>query len=125
MKRICAPLATLGHPAFRIMIEKFGGCDEYYTEMINAASLLNNGQFENYYTNPQKIYTAGNPIDHLPYKIISVKLKLFKLNRCRRLPGAVIQHAVDTLYLIHNPTGYLAQHLPRKLCSFCSHEIRG
>lgn len=55
MKRICAPLATLGHPAFRIMIEKFGGCDEYYTEMINAASLLNNGQFENYYTNPAPV----------------------------------------------------------------------
>jgi tRNA-dihydrouridine synthase len=34
MKLICAPMATLSHPAFRILIEKFGGCDEYYTEMI-------------------------------------------------------------------------------------------
>ena len=49
MKLICAPMATLSHPAFRVIIEKFGGCDEYYTEMINAPSLLNGGQFEKYY----------------------------------------------------------------------------
>ena len=55
MKLICAPMATLCHPAFRIMIEKFGGCDEYYTEMINAPSLLNNGQFEKYYTDPAPV----------------------------------------------------------------------
>ena len=48
-------MATLCHPAFRIMIEKFGGCDEYYTEMINAPSLLNNGQFEKYYTDPAPV----------------------------------------------------------------------
>ena len=28
---------------------------------------------------PKKIKTAGNPIDYLPYKIISIKLKLFHL----------------------------------------------
>lgn len=55
MKLICASMATLGHPAFRILIEKFGGCDEYYTEMINAASLLNKGQFEKYYINPAPV----------------------------------------------------------------------
>lgn len=55
MKLVCAPMATLGHPAFRILIEKFGGCNEYYTEMINAASLLNNGQFEKYYINPAPV----------------------------------------------------------------------
>ena len=52
MKLICAPMATLSHPAFRMLIEEFGGCDEYYTEMINAPSLLNNGQFEKFYINP-------------------------------------------------------------------------
>ncbi len=55
MKLICAPMATLSHPAFRMLIEKFGGCDEYYTEMINAPSLLNNGQFEKFYTNPAPV----------------------------------------------------------------------
>lgn len=55
MKLICAPMATLSHPAFRMLIEKFGGCDEYYTEMINAPSLLNNGQFEKYYVNPAPV----------------------------------------------------------------------
>ena len=25
MKLICAPMATLSHPAFRVLIEKFGG----------------------------------------------------------------------------------------------------
>ena len=55
MKLICAPMATLSHPAFRMLIEKFGGCDEYYTEMINAPSLLNNGQFEKFYINPAPV----------------------------------------------------------------------
>ncbi|MCR4626182.1 MAG: tRNA-dihydrouridine synthase family protein, partial [Treponema sp.] len=49
MKLICAPMATLSHEAFRRMIEKFGGCDEYFTEMINAGSLLTGGPFEKYY----------------------------------------------------------------------------
>ncbi|MCR4580769.1 MAG: tRNA-dihydrouridine synthase family protein [Treponema sp.] len=52
MKLICGPMATISHPAFRILIEKFGACDEYYTEMINAGSLLNFGPFEKYYIDP-------------------------------------------------------------------------
>ena len=52
MKLICAPMATLSHPASRILIEKFGGCDEYFNEMINAPSLLHGGMFEKYYINP-------------------------------------------------------------------------
>ncbi|HAK68326.1 MAG TPA: dihydrouridine synthase [Treponema sp.] len=48
-KLLCAPMATLSHEAFRRTIEKFGGCDEYFTEMINAPSLLNMGPFEKYY----------------------------------------------------------------------------
>ena len=49
MKLLCAPMATLSHEAFRISVEEFGGCDEYFTEMINASSLLNMGPFEKYY----------------------------------------------------------------------------
>ena len=52
MKLICGPMATISHPAFRILIERFGGCDEYFTEMINAGSLLNFGPFEKYYIDP-------------------------------------------------------------------------
>ena len=52
MKLICGPMATISHPAFRILIEKFGGCDEYFTEMINAGSLVTGGPFEKYYIDP-------------------------------------------------------------------------
>lgn len=52
MKLVCGPMATIGHPAFRKLIEKFGCCDEYFTEMINAGTLLTNGPFEKYYLNP-------------------------------------------------------------------------
>ncbi len=58
-KLICGPMATLSHEAFRRVVEKFGFCDEYYTEMIHAPSLLHGGQFEKYYLMngpcPQKI----------------------------------------------------------------------
>ena len=43
-------MATLSHQGLRKIIEDFGGCDEYYTEMINASSYLTHGQFESYYT---------------------------------------------------------------------------
>ena len=58
-KLICGPMATLSHEGFRRIVESFGGCDEYYTEMMNAPSLLNMGPFEKYYlmnyTAPEKI----------------------------------------------------------------------
>ena len=55
MRLICGPMATISHPAFRILLEQFGGCDEYFTEMINAGTLLTGGQFENYYINPAPV----------------------------------------------------------------------
>lgn len=55
MKLICGPMATISHPAFRILLEKFGSCDEYFTEMINAGSLLTGGQFESFYINPAPV----------------------------------------------------------------------
>ena len=54
-KLICGPMATISHPAFRILVEEFGGCDEYYNEMINAGSLLNDGPFEKYYIDPYPV----------------------------------------------------------------------
>lgn len=55
MKLICGPMATISHPAFRILIEKFGYCDEYFTEMINAGTLLTGGPFEKYYIDPAPV----------------------------------------------------------------------
>lgn len=59
MKLISGPMATISHPAFRILCEEFGGCDEYFTEMINAGSLITKGPFEKYYLDatpaPEKI----------------------------------------------------------------------
>ena len=52
---ISGPMATISHPAFRILIEKFGGCDEYFTEMINAGTLLTGGQFEKFYIDPSPV----------------------------------------------------------------------
>ncbi|MBQ5491467.1 MAG: tRNA-dihydrouridine synthase family protein [Treponema sp.] len=46
MKLILAPMATVSHEAFRRTVERFGGCDEYFTEMIHAPSLLHKGPFE-------------------------------------------------------------------------------
>lgn len=49
MKLLLAPMATLTHQGLRELVSSFGGCDEYYTEMINAASLIHGGQFERFY----------------------------------------------------------------------------
>lgn len=50
MRLALAPMATLSHEAFRRCVEKFGGCDEYFNEMINASSLIHQGPFEKFYT---------------------------------------------------------------------------
>ncbi|MDR3131354.1 MAG: tRNA-dihydrouridine synthase family protein [Treponema sp.] len=42
-------MAELSHRALRELIEGFGGCDEYFTEMISAGALLSGGPFEAYY----------------------------------------------------------------------------
>jgi len=55
MRLICGPMATISHPAFRILLEQFGGCVEYFTEMINAGTLLTGGQFESFYLNPTPV----------------------------------------------------------------------
>ena len=48
-------MATISHPAFRILLEKFGGCHEYFTEMINAGTLITGGQFEKFYIDPAPV----------------------------------------------------------------------
>ena len=64
-------MATLSHEAFRRCVENFGGCDEYFNEMINAGSLIHMGQWEKYYLlagpAPQKIVwqLIGSKIDYM------------------------------------------------------------
>jgi tRNA-dihydrouridine synthase len=54
-----APMAEISHRALRELIEGFGGCDEYFTEMISAPALLAAGPFEKWYTDngpcPEKL----------------------------------------------------------------------
>ncbi|MFP3091304.1 tRNA-dihydrouridine synthase family protein [Treponema sp. TIM-1] len=42
-------MAEISHRALRELIVSFGGCDEYYTEMISAGALLGGGPYESYY----------------------------------------------------------------------------
>lgn len=53
MKLIAGPMATLSHRPFRLCVERYLGADEYFTEMINAATLVNGGPFEKYYIDPE------------------------------------------------------------------------
>jgi len=46
---ILAPMADLSHAGLRMLIESYGGCDLYFTEMISAAWILNGGPHEHYY----------------------------------------------------------------------------
>ena len=54
-----APMAEISHRALRELIEDFGGCDEYFSEMISASALLADGPFEKWYIdnapNPEKL----------------------------------------------------------------------
>jgi tRNA-dihydrouridine synthase len=49
---LLAPMAELSHRALRELIEGFGGCDCYFSEMISAGALLADGPFEKWYTDP-------------------------------------------------------------------------
>jgi len=51
-----APMAEISHRAFRELIEDFGGCDCYFSEMISAAALFAGGPYEKWY-----IDTAPRP----------------------------------------------------------------
>jgi tRNA-dihydrouridine synthase len=49
MKLFLAPMDAITHQAFRNLVARFGGCDEYFNEMINASSLLAGGAWEKFY----------------------------------------------------------------------------
>ena len=44
-----APMAEISHRAFRELLEVFGGCDLYFSEMISAGALLAGGPYEKWY----------------------------------------------------------------------------
>lgn len=81
MKLICGPMATISHPAFRILVEQFCGCDEYFNEMINAGSLLTGGPFEKYYIDPTPVpqKTVWQLTGHDSERMIEATEKLLEL----------------------------------------------
>jgi len=54
-----APMAEISHRAFRELLENFGGCDSYFSEMISAGALLAGGPNEKWYIDagpkPEKV----------------------------------------------------------------------
>jgi len=44
-----APMAEISHRAFRELIEGFGGCDSYFSEMISSSALIASGPLEKWY----------------------------------------------------------------------------
>jgi len=57
-------MAELGHRGLRELIEGFGGCDEYFSEMISAAALLDGGPYEKWYVE------SGPRPDKLVYQLV-------------------------------------------------------
>ncbi|MDC7220883.1 MAG: tRNA-dihydrouridine synthase family protein [Spirochaetales bacterium] len=46
---ILAPMADLTHAGFRLLIDHYGGCDLFYSEMIDARLYRQGGPLEKYY----------------------------------------------------------------------------
>jgi tRNA-dihydrouridine synthase B len=46
---IFAPMATVSHAGFRHLVEDWGGCSLYFTEMIDASTHLAGRRYETYY----------------------------------------------------------------------------
>ncbi|MDR0323386.1 MAG: tRNA-dihydrouridine synthase family protein, partial [Treponema sp.] len=61
---ILAPMAELSHRALRELIEEFGGCDSYFSEMISAAALIAGGPLEKWYID------AGPKPEKLVYQVV-------------------------------------------------------
>ena len=49
MSFLLAPMAEISHRAFRELVEGFGGCDCYFSEMISSGGLLAGGPLEKWY----------------------------------------------------------------------------
>ncbi|HPE90004.1 MAG TPA: tRNA-dihydrouridine synthase [Spirochaetales bacterium] len=48
-----APMVELSHRPLRELIEPFGGCDRYYTEMTSASGYLANSPFDRYFVDSE------------------------------------------------------------------------
>ena len=53
------------------------------------------------------------------------QLDLFKLNRSRRFPRAVIEYAVYVWYFVYDTTGNGSENFPRNFSSLSSHKVDG
>jgi tRNA-dihydrouridine synthase B len=79
---ILAPMADLTHAGFRLLIEQYGGCDFFYSEMIDARLYRQGGPLEKYYD------TTAPGADRLIFQLIGsdredmtgAALKLARLN---------------------------------------------
>lgn len=73
-----APMAELSHAGVRSLIDTFGGCDCYFSEMISVNALLSGSVFEKYYVQTEPDATrlvlqlVGNDAD----KIVRAAAKL-------------------------------------------------
>jgi len=68
---LLAPMAEISHRALRELIELFGGCDCYFSEMISAGALLAGGTYEKWYIDagpkPEKVVfqVVGSDIEQI------------------------------------------------------------
>lgn len=81
-----APLAELTHLPFRMLVDEFGGCDYFFTEMISAGALTANTPYENFYSE------AGNLADRTIFQLAGSDPDAIcaAAGRLMRLPGAGI-----------------------------------
>ena len=61
---LLAPMAEISHRALRELIEDFGGCDSYFSEMISAGALLAGGPLEKWYID------AGPKPEKLVFQVV-------------------------------------------------------
>ncbi len=61
-------MADLTHTGFRTLVEHFGGCDLYFSEMISVGALVSCAKYEKFYVNPSPVprktifqLIGGNP----------------------------------------------------------------
>lgn len=73
-----APMVELSHSAFRELVDSFGGCDRYYTEMISASGYLSPSLYDNSFLDPRPRpeITAVQFFDSKPKQIIKAAEKL-------------------------------------------------
>ena len=66
-----APMADISHAAFRHLVDRFGGCDYYFTEMVSAGAYISGSPYKEFYTitdpksNRTIIQLAGSETDFL------------------------------------------------------------